>query len=97
MRLITGIAFIVNIGIWIAAAIFFIANGNFLLGTIPLFGFMGFLIAYGVSEGMVISVSDYFFSPQWVVFKKKLKWANGIGITISIVVYAIIEAIYGNG
>ena len=77
MRILTGLIFISNLALWIAAIVFgfiLVTGIGFLLTT----GFIIFLVAWNLSGGMVVAPADYFFQPEWDVFKKKLKWANGI-------------------
>ncbi len=79
MRFITGLAFIGNIALWIfIIAIMFVEEP--LLGVGGIIGLIGFFIAYSVSTGFAVSTADYFFQPEWGVFKQKIKWANGVGI-----------------
>ncbi len=94
MRVLTGLIFIINVILWLFGIVLgFIYD--FILGFIPLIGFIAFLIAYSLSEGFIVSVSDYFFFPSWDVFKRKIKWANGIGLITSLVVLLIIFLLVG--
>ena len=92
MRFITGLVFICNILLWIFIVIGFFTE-NFLFGIGALFGLIGFLIGYSVSDGFAVSISDYFFQPYWDVFLRKIKWANGVGVITGIVGMSIIITI----
>ena len=92
MRFITGFVFICNILLWLFFVIGFFTE-FFLLGIGALFGFIGFIIAYSVSDGFAVSISDYFFQPYWDVFMRKIKWANIVGVITGIAVITIIITI----
>jgi hypothetical protein len=87
MRILTGIIFIANIALYILGIVIGFAMG-FGFGIVVLIGFISFLVAWHLSGGMVVAPADYFFQPEWDVFKKKLKWSNGIGW--GLVLFAII-------
>jgi hypothetical protein len=92
MRFLTGLTFLANIGLWLFVAVLaFIELPE--LGWTIIIGFISFLIAWNLSGGIVTSVADYFFQPEWTVFKTKLKWANGVGVTSSVIALFIILAL----
>ena len=89
MRVLTGLAFSGNIVLWFFAALFaFMDNPE--LGWAIIIGFVSFLIAWKLSGGIVTSAADYFFQPEWTVFKIKLKWSNGIGVTAVLIAFIVI-------
>jgi len=89
MRILTGLTFTANIALWILGITIGFVEEAF-LGAIVLIGFIGFLIGWYLSGGIVTSPADYFFQPEWTVFKTKLKWANGIGITTGLVALLVL-------
>ena len=86
MRILTGIVFAANLGLWILGMVIGFAAGG-AAGLILVLGFIAFLIAWHLSGGIVIAPADYFFQPEWSVFKTKLKWANGIGWGLVLLVF----------
>jgi hypothetical protein len=84
MRFITGLIFIVNILAWVIGLIVAFSSEPLMVGLPVTIGFIGFVIAWRVSGGVAVSAADFFFQPEWDVFKKKLKWANGTGFTIAL-------------
>ncbi len=93
MRVITGLAFIGNVIGWLFLIMILFVEDGF-LGAGAIFGLIGFFVAYSVSEGFAVSMSDYFFQPSWDVFKQKIKWANGIGLTVGFIAAVVIGAIF---
>lgn len=91
MRILTGLVFIVNISLWVIGIVFgFSAEGG-VVGYPGIIGFLTFLIAWHLSGGIVVAPADYFFQPEWDVFKTKLKWANSSG-TIAFFVALLISS-----
>ncbi len=89
MRFLTGLAFIANIALWLLVIVLAFIEHQ-ILGLAVIIGFISFFIAWNLSGGIVTSVADYFFQPEWTVFKTKLKWSNGVGITTSVVTLFLI-------
>jgi len=85
MRFITGLVFIINLSIWLIGIILGFAAYGCIAGISIILGFISFLLAWRISDGMITSIADYFFNPEWSVFTKKLKWANSIGVLFTII------------
>ena len=95
MRIITGFVFIANIALWILGIIVGFAAMGGVIGFPVIIGLIAFLISWRISGDFATSPADYFFQPEWDVFKTKLKWSNGIGVTSAFVAAGIIIAIVG--
>ena len=93
MRVLTGLVFIMNVVLWIAGIIFGFAYEGWITGVPVLIGIITFFIAWHLSGGIVTAPADYFFQPEWTVFKTKLKWANGIGILVGIIAFFILSSL----
>jgi len=93
MRILTGFVFIVNIVFWILGIIVgFSTEGN-VVGFPVLIGFISFLIAWHLSGGIVIAPADYFFQPEWSVFKTKIKWSNVTGAIVGLIAFLVIASL----
>lgn len=90
MRILTGTVFILNIILWLLSILLGFLFEGIILGVPGTVGFVAFLIAWHLSGGVVTAPADYFFQPEWSVFKVKLKWANSMGISIGVVVFLIL-------
>ena len=95
MRILTGLVFIINLLLWIIGGVIAFFADSLLIGLPVLIGFIGFLIAWHLSGGIVIAPADYFFQPEWSVFKIKLKWSNSTGGIVLLVAFLIIGSIWG--
>lgn len=92
MRVLTGLVFFANVAFWILGLIFGLAYEGWITGVPVLIGFISFFIAWHLSGGIVTAPADYFFQPEWTVFKIKLKWANGTAIVVGIISFFIIAS-----
>lgn len=94
MRVLTGFVFLLNIALWICGAVIgFISEGG-ILGFPIIIGIIGFFIAWHLSGGIVTSPADYFFQPEWDVFKTKLKWSNSTAGIVGLIAYIIIGILF---
>ena len=91
MRILTGFIFLVNLAVWVAAVVLgFLYSG--IAGGAIMVGLVIFLAAWYLREDMAVSLADYFFQPEFDVFKKKLKWANGAGWGFVLVAIILLAA-----
>ncbi|HYW97335.1 MAG TPA: hypothetical protein VE870_17205 [Bacteroidales bacterium] len=94
MRILTGIAFFANLLLWLAGVLSGFIMGSWVIGLPVLLGFIGFIIGWHLSGGIAVAPADYFFQPEWDVFKTKLKWSNGTGITVGFISLLMISLFY---
>ncbi len=92
MRFITGLLFIINSLLWIAATIAGLIIFLDSIGFPVLIGLVGYLIAWKISGESVTSAADYFFQPEWNIFATKIKWANSTGLMTTTIVYILFGA-----
>jgi len=93
MRILTGFVFIVNIALWILCIFLgFAAEGN-VIGFPAIIGLIAFFTAWYLSGGIVVAPTDYFFQPEWDVFKTKLKWSNSSGVIVGLIAFFIIASL----
>ncbi len=93
MRILTGLVFFINIALWILSILIGFLNGGAVLGFPVIIGLIAFLIAWYLSGGIVVAPADYFFQPEWNVFKTKLKWSNSSGVIVGIIAFFIITSL----
>lgn len=94
MRIITGLAFFGNAALWFILCAFGFGASP-IIGSAVLLGMIGFFIAWKLSGGMVIAPADYFFQPEWEVFKVKMKWSNSTAIAVTIISSIILVGLFG--
>ncbi|MBA7581012.1 hypothetical protein ES708_22911 [subsurface metagenome] len=94
MRILTGFVFILNIALWILGIIIGYANEGGVVGFPVIICYIAFLVAWHLSGGIAIAPVDYFFQPEWDVFKTKLKWSNSTGGIIGLISFFIIASFY---
>ena len=92
MKVLTGFVFIANIALWLLGIIIgFSAEGG-ALGISVILAFITFLIAWNLSGGIATSPADYFFQPEWDVFKTKLKWSNSAAGIVGVITFILITS-----
>lgn len=89
MGFLTKFLFILNVLAWIVGCIIGFAGGGFMPGLSVIIGFITFYISWRLSGKMIVSTWDTIVNPEWDVFKKQLGWANGVGISVFFVFFAI--------
>ncbi len=87
MRFITGLVFLANTALWIAAIVGGFTILSWSLGLPIIIGFIAYLIAWSISGDMVTSIADFLFQPEWDVFLIKLKWSNSAGMITATIIY----------
>lgn len=87
MKFITGLLFVLNVILWLAAIVVCFIYGV-PIGISAIFGLIGFFVAYKISGG-TISLKECFELSDLDLFKKKISWANAIGIAVVAVCYFI--------
>lgn len=65
-----------------------------LYGVGGLIGTVGFFIAYALSGDVIIAPRDFWRLSSWQVFKKKMGWAMGAYLIISLVAGAVIASYF---
>lgn len=66
-----------------------------LYGIGGLIGMIGFFIAYSISGDMIIAPRDFWRFSSWQVFKKKIGYAFGAYLVVTLVAAGVLSAIFG--
>lgn len=95
MRVLTGVVFFLNIALWVVSMLIGLVVEPFLIGLPFVIAIISFFIAWNLSGGIVTSPADYFFQPEWTVFKIKMKWSNGVAVITLIISMVLVSLIAG--
>ena len=82
MKIIKLLLFLCDIIGWMIADIY-LWTVSWCLGVGGLLGLIGFFVGYSISGGMTIAPRDYWRLPDYEVFKKKMRYGNSIGGSVT--------------
>ena len=66
-----------------------------LYGIGGLIGMLGFFVAYSISGDMIIAPRDFWRFSSWQVFKKKMGYAFGVYLVVTLVAAGVLASIFG--
>ncbi len=95
MRVLTFLTFVVAIAFMVGLDIFLFME-DVLYGIGGIVGTIAFFIAYSISGKMVVAPRDYWRLSSWQIFKKKFGYGFGSYLMITVIVAAVLAAIFNS-
>lgn len=95
MRVLTFLSLLVAITFMVALdVVLFMENTMYGIGGI--IGMIGYFIAYAISVDMVIAPRDFWFQSSWQIFRKKMGYAFGTYLILTLVAAGTLGALFNS-